>query len=114
MRETGDLSSALAAAQEAIRLRPQDASAHHVLGLILCEMQEAGRASAAFAEAVRLRPDWAEAHANYGRMLLTLGELNKGWAEHEWRRRLTHSAHELVGAAWSGADPFGRTILLYG
>ncbi len=114
MRRTGNLRDALPACLESIRLEPEYGRAYNVLGGCLCEMNEFRQALVAFAEAVRLKPEFAEAHANYGRTLLSLGELEKGWPEHEWRRRLPSLVYPKPGAAWPGSDPFGHTMLLHG
>ena len=85
------------------------------LGCQQYELGNAREAASAFREAVRLRPGFAEAHANLGRTLLALGEFQEGWAEHEWRRRLPGGVPPgLPRAPWTGSDPFGRSIVLFG
>src|SRR5262249_18718689 len=56
--------------REAIRLRPDYASAHYNLGLALRGKQDLDGAVVAFQEAIRLQPDFAYAHNNLGHTLM--------------------------------------------
>ena len=65
------------ALQKAIRLNPQSAEAHYILGVLLKErgrLEEAGRA---FQEAIRLNLQNAEAHYNLGVLLKERGRFEE-------------------------------------
>ena len=60
----------LAEFREAVRLRPDFATAHNNIGLVLAQSDKDDAAVAEFKEAIRIRPDFAEAHANLGATLI--------------------------------------------
>src|SRR6185369_5888170 len=64
-------SQVIAALQDAVRLRPDDAEARNSLGLVYVQSGDDEKAIAAFREAVKLRPDYADAHQNLGAVLTT-------------------------------------------
>jgi hypothetical protein len=64
---------------------------------------------------IRLRPDFVQAHWNLAIAALLNGDLPRGFAEYEWRKR--HPQHQanfpkLPGEVWNGSNPSGRTILV--
>jgi tetratricopeptide (TPR) repeat protein len=69
------LARAVAALREAIRLKPDDASAHTNLGNALSESGDVRGAIAAYREAIRLNPDYALAHCNLGGALNASGDV---------------------------------------
>jgi len=110
-----DLESAETLYRTALRLDPACAEAHASLGFILTRQGNLTAAIEACEAAIRLRPDFAEAHWNLAVALLSGGDLPRGFAEYEWRKR--HPRYrldfpELPGLALEGADPAGRTILV--
>ena len=74
----GSLTEAIAAFREAIRLKPDLASAHYNLGNALRVQGKLDEAIAAYREAIRLKPDLAEAHYNLGLALYLPGEARRG------------------------------------
>ena len=99
------------AARRSIRLCSTYAPAHNALGCILLELGRYREAVESLRIATALNIEYVQAHANLGLTLLTLGDFENGWREHEWRRR-SDPALSRPGKAWTGADPFGHTILL--
>jgi Tfp pilus assembly protein PilF len=85
----GDMDGAEASLRRALELSPDYAEAHSNLGSVLGEKEMWREAAAELTEAVRLRPDYAAAHWNLGLVLLMLGDLERGWAEYDWRRRVS-------------------------
>ncbi len=68
------LEAAAAASREAIRLRPDDSSAHHSMGLVLGAQGKLNEAIAEYRTAARILGDYAGAHANLGDDLLRAGK----------------------------------------
>ncbi len=114
LERLGRAAEAAAHYQRAVALAPDDAEA----ALNLCTVRHGeGRLEEALALARRaaaLKPDFADAHWNEAVLLLTLGDLEAGFAKHEWRWRLDQLApRHLPGPAWQGESLAGRTILVH-
>ena len=110
-----DLGSAETLYRTAIRLDPTQPEAHTSLGYILTRQGRLEEAVRACETAIGLRPDFAPAHWNLATAALLGGDLTRGFAEYEWRKR--HARYHsdfppLPGPAWDGSDPAGRTILI--
>lgn len=101
--------------EEALRLNPD-------YDLAWSNMGHAFSAEGRFAESlpyleksVQLRPDDPDTRFSYASSLLGVGDLEKGWAEYEWRldRRRKDSVvfvHDLP--RWQGEDISDKTILI--
>jgi tetratricopeptide (TPR) repeat protein len=102
-----------------ILLSPNHAHAHNNLGLLCKELHAWEVARAHYGRAIELNPDYAEAHWNRSILNLTLGELEAGFKEYEWRWKNTSSPvhRELRSypqAPWLGNDALGQqTLLIY-
>lgn len=110
-----DLKSAETSYQTAIRLDPALPEAHASLGYMLTMQGRLEDAIDACETAIRLRPDFAQAHWNLAIATLLNGDLPRGFAEYEWRKR--HPRYradfpDLPGQPWDGANADGRTILV--
>jgi tetratricopeptide (TPR) repeat protein len=64
-----DASDVIAAFEQAIRLRPDDAEAFNSIGLVYVQAGDDDKAVAAFRKAVALQPEYADAHQNLGAVL---------------------------------------------
>jgi tetratricopeptide (TPR) repeat protein len=73
---------AIAAAREAIRLNPDYAGVHNILGNALGSKGRRDDAIAEYREAIRLNPDYAGAHYNLGRALGSKGREDDAIAEY--------------------------------
>jgi Flp pilus assembly protein TadD len=110
-----DLESAEALYRTAIRLDPDLPEAHASLGYLLTRLGRLDDAIHASETAIRLRPDFARAHMNLATALLLSGDLKRGFAEYEWRKRDDRYRRDfppLDGPVWDGSDPRDRTILV--
>jgi Flp pilus assembly protein TadD len=110
-----DLTSAETMYRTAIRLDPNLPEAHASLGHILTMRGQLSDAVNACETAIRLRPDFAQAHWNLAIAVLLSGDLPRGFAEYEWRKR--HARYradfpDLPGRRWNGRDAGGQTILV--
>jgi tetratricopeptide (TPR) repeat protein len=106
---------AITAYERAIALDASYAQAHANLGVAHCDLGRKEQAIAACERALKLKPDLAVAHCNLSMVLLRLGELARGWVEHEWRWRRTDRAEPRAfdQPMWEGGELAGRTILLH-
>ena len=110
-----DLASAESLYRTAIRLDPALAEAHASLGYILTMTGQLDQATLACEAAIRLRPDFVQAHWNLAIAALLDGDLSRGFAEYEWRKR--HPRYRAAftdpdGCVWDGANAAGQTILV--
>jgi tetratricopeptide (TPR) repeat protein len=119
LMDLGDAPAAVAACERAVAIQPDMETAYFNLGSAykaLCRLPEA---AAAFRRAIALRDGFVEAHFTLGQTLLLQGELLAGWAEYEWRWKLTDYAwlYQAYGAFtqpyWAGQPLAGQTILVY-
>jgi tetratricopeptide (TPR) repeat protein len=111
----GRADESMAACLRALELNPNFSNAHANLGICLADRGDLPASIAAFEKAIELDPNNPYAHDGLGLSLLMSGQLQRGWAEQEWRwdkytftpRRLTSERH------WKGEDLSGKSIFLY-
>lgn len=82
----GNLSCAVSAYQEGVRMEPQSAQAHYDLGTALFATQQLATAGEEFRLAVHYKPDMKMAHSSLGAVLMDLGKTAN--AEAEFREAL--------------------------
>ena len=98
--------------EQALRLKPDSPETHLGIAAALRDLGQISEASVHLDQALHLLPDFAEAHYNRGMFELLLGNLERGWAELEWRWRLKgRSVRPLP--RWDGSSLAGKTILLH-
>jgi serine/threonine-protein kinase len=110
------LGRAVAAAREAIRLKPDQATAHVKLGRALTGRGEAEAAIAEFREAIRLKPDDARAYNNLGLVLAKRGEAEAAIAAYREAIRLKPDfaeAYYSLGLALAQQGNPGAAIAAY-
>jgi tetratricopeptide (TPR) repeat protein len=110
-----DLDSAEVLYRTAIRLDPALPEAHASLGYLLTRLGRLNDAIRSCETAIRLRPDFARAHMNLAIAALLAGDLARGFAEYEWRKRDERYRRDFAPPAepaWDGSDPRSRTILI--
>jgi Flp pilus assembly protein TadD len=110
-----DLGPAETLYRTAIGLDPELVQAYASLGYLMTRQGRLREAIEACEAAIRLRPDFVQAHWNLAIAALLSGDLPRGFAEYEWRKR--HPRHQadfptLPGEMWDGSNPSGRTILV--
>jgi WD40 repeat protein/Flp pilus assembly protein TadD len=101
LSNAGDLSGALAAAREAVRLDPTNFRAHFRLGYILNQKRDWAGAVTAYKEAVRLDTRSSAARNNLGVALRQLGRLDEAEASYREAIRLNPrdaKAHRNLGS----------------
>ena len=110
-----DLAAAEDLCRGAICLDPELIEAHASLGFILTARGQLTAAIAACERAIELSPRFTQAHWNLAIAALLSGDLVRGFAEYEWRKRHLLYRQDFVllpGPQWDGSDPTGRTILV--
>ena len=106
---------ALTAAERATALTAGgSAEAETCLGSAFDALARHTEARAAYERAIALAPDLVEAHFNRALNLLGAGDYGAGFAEYEWRLKLSGGAVSHFSAPmWDGTPLDGATILLH-
>jgi len=102
--------------ETAAKLLPGFAHVHNTLSSLYRNMNRDAEALAAADRAMTIDPDHPDAHGNRAFALLSLGNLQDGFYEYEWRWRCKHFTtpmREFDRPMWDGSDPRGRTILVH-
>ena len=120
--DAGEVDQAVAEWQETLRLAPQTAQAHHLLGLAFRDQKDYTQAAAAFQQALRLEPDNATAHVHLARAFEALGKEQEAFDTYQKALQLVPSApyvHNRLGYIlaeredWQGAaNAWYQTIQL--
>ena len=120
--DAGKVDQAVAEWQETLRLAPQTAQAHHLLGLAFRDQKDYTQAAAAFQQALRLEPDNATAHVHLARAFEALGKEQEAFNTYQKALQLVPSApyvHNRLGYIlaeredWQGAaNAWYQTIQL--
>lgn len=110
------LGEALASHDKAIALAPNYAEAHCNRGSVLNCFNRPAEALASFNRAIALDPDFAQAHFNHAITALSAGDMESGWQDFEWRRKIVAMSGNRVFTRpplASLADIQGKTILVH-
>lgn len=107
----GQLQQAQSALINAVQLKPDLAMAQFNLGITYRELCEPEQAAAAFRRAIAAKQDFVEAHVSLGMALLSLGTMDEGFAEYEWRLKLDD--RHYPGTQWDGVLTPGKTLLVH-
>jgi Flp pilus assembly protein TadD len=111
-----DLDAAEAHCRHAIALDSGLIEAQVSLGFILTSKQRPEEAVAVLEKAIHSDPTNVHAHWNLATAALLAGDLPRGFAEYEWRKKhdlFRRDFIDLPGPVWDGSDPGGRTILVH-
>ena len=120
--ELDDLTRAEAHCRQARVLDPRLIEAHISLGYLLTRQGRTAEAILVLEAALRCAPDNAQGHWNLAVAALLSGDLPRGFAEYEWRKRHDRFRHDFIslpGPVWGGpgwpgpgrgdGDPFKRS-----
>jgi tetratricopeptide (TPR) repeat protein len=99
-QSTGDLPAAVAHYEEAIRLFPNYADAHHHLGIVLRKMDQVAKALAALENAARLKPNHPEILAHLADVLIDVRDVDR--AVDYYRQALRSDPEHADAAAGLG------------
>jgi hypothetical protein len=115
LTDMDELTAAEAHCRHALGLDPNLPEAKVSLGFILTAQGKLADAIAVLEAAIQSHPDNVHAHWNLATAALLAGDLARGFAEYEWRKRHERFRRDFVslpGPVWNGSDPRGRTILI--
>jgi hypothetical protein len=118
LRDSGDANAAIAQLETAVRINPSFGNAYSNMAECLWAAGRFFEAVDAAAHSVALEPNDADRHWNLALSRLLIGDLRRGFVEHEWRWRRP-AFYDLTPPitftqpAWDGSDLAGRTILLH-
>ncbi len=110
------LDEALSNHDKALALNPDYAEAHCNRGSVLNCLKRPGEALASFNRAIALRPDFAQAYFNRAMTELGLGDMESGWRDFEWRRKIVEMSGNRAfprPLLTSLADVRGKTVLVH-
>jgi len=117
LQELRRFDEALGSYDQSIVLRPDYAETHSNRGNALKELCRFDEALASYDRAVTLRPNLADGHFSAAICRLMLGDFERGWQQHEWRRdtaQLRAVKRNFPQPQWLGTDDLaGKTILLH-
>jgi Flp pilus assembly protein TadD len=102
--------------RRALGLDPALIEARVSLGFILTSRGRVAEAIEVLDRAINTNPHNVHAHWNLATAALLAGDLPRGFAEYEWRKkhdRFRRDFIDLPGPVWDGGDPAGRTILVH-
>ena len=105
--DAGKVDAAVAEWKETLRLAPQTAQAHHLLGLAFRDQKDHTQAAAAFQQALRLEPDNATAHVHLARAFEALGREQEAFDTYQKALQLVPSApyvHNRLGYIFAGRE----------
>jgi tetratricopeptide (TPR) repeat protein len=99
--------------QRALQLKPDLAQGYTNVGGMLARLGRLEEARQWHSRAIALAPDFADAHWNEALCLLTLEQFDRGWHQHEWRKRVRACSipRSYSQPLWSGREPIAGKIL---
>lgn len=102
--------------EEAARRDPNNAGLFYNYGNLLKDMGQAREAVALFERGLRCAPDDGKLHWNLSLALLALGDVERGFAEYEWRWQapsFPSRRRNFTQPQWDGLPMPGRTLLVH-
>lgn len=115
--DLGRWDEALESYDRALALDPDNAKALSNRGVVLYELRRFDEAMDSYDRAIALQPNLADAQHNQSMCRLMLGDMEAGWAQYEWRWRISEILHERRAGdapSWLGREDLsGKTIVLW-
>jgi tetratricopeptide (TPR) repeat protein len=114
-RDLNEFEVALENYDKAIAFKPDHFMAYNNRGATLEDLKQYEAAVASYEKSISINPNYVPAHWNKALLLLTIGKLDEGFMEYEWRWKMFPSrARHFKEALWSGKESLeGKSILLY-
>jgi tetratricopeptide (TPR) repeat protein len=93
---------------------PADAASWNALAELLRDDFKLTEALRAHKSAIKADDRDPDLHLNHARTLMLSGDLERGFAELEWRKaKREFAGRPIEGPAWDGAEAMGKTLLLH-
>lgn len=105
--DAGKVDEAIVQWRETLRLAPQAAQAHHLLGIAFRDQKDHIQAAAALQQALRLEPDNATTHVHLARAFEALGKEQEAFDTYQKALQLVPSApyvHNRLGYLLAGRE----------
>ncbi|HAT15229.1 MAG TPA: hypothetical protein DCS91_18110, partial [Microcoleaceae bacterium UBA11344] len=113
-QQDGLISEAISHYQQALEINPNQGETNLYLG---CALEEQGKVAEAidyYDRAIQLSSDSPNTHFRLALALLLTGNLERGFAEYEWRWKTQElEPRYFAQPLWDGDDLQGKTILLH-
>ena len=117
LREQGDPRGALAAAEKAVAMDPDDLAAGHALGGLLTYFGRLAEGEARLRQVATSAPERAETRYVLGLNLLLQGRYREAWPYYQARRQMTGindgSPRGLPFPRWNGEPIQGKRLVLF-
>ena len=110
------LDEAMASHNKALELNPDYAEAHCNRGSVLNCLKRPDEALTSFNKAIALKPDFAQAYFNRAMTELGTGDMEPGWRDFEWRRKIEEMSGSRIyprPLLTSLTDVRGKTVLVH-
>ena len=115
-RDKGQLDESINCFQKAIKLKPTFIEAYIGLGSAFLKKGQIDEASTSYQKAIELDSANPIAHHDWAFCLISLGDLSRGWKEHQWVYKTQEGINFLQNYSeplWTGFDISGLTVLLH-
>jgi len=116
LKELGDFDEASLCYERAIALKPDYAKAFNNWGNVFRDRGELQTAMTYYDRAIQIEANFAEAHWNQALTHLLQGNLERGFAEYEWRWQVKmpnfQPMRQLSQPVWDGSDLNGKILFL--
>ncbi|WP_181703866.1 tetratricopeptide repeat protein [Chthonobacter albigriseus] len=116
LNAAGEPDAAIEVFLAALKRDPANRNARHNLGNALAEAGRPAEAAETLRAVIADHPDLAEAHNNLSHVLLRSGDFATGFAEYEWRWKVTPLASPrryTTTPEWTGAPFPGRHLVVH-
>ena len=116
LAKTGLLEEAIPCYQQALRINPNYAEAHHNLGLAYYYLGKLEEAVGEYKQALRIAPNCAEAHNSLGQTYYFLNKLEESVEEYKQALRIAPNyaeAHNNLGLSYRAQREFEEAIAEY-
>jgi tetratricopeptide (TPR) repeat protein len=110
------LDEAMASHNKALDLKPDYAEALCNRGSVFNCLKRPDEALASFNQAIAIKPDFAQAYFNRAMTELGMGDMENGWRDYEWRRKIVEMSGNRVfprPLLTSLAGARGKTVLVH-
>jgi Flp pilus assembly protein TadD len=114
LQHLGRLDEAIARYRCALEHKPDESRTHSNLGNALQRLRRFDEAAACYARALELDPRQPYAHFSSAALKLLTGDFSQGWAEYEWRWKLSElRERQFSEPQWNGEELGQRHIFLH-